>query len=135
VRAGKKAALLVGAAIDSVWIRIFANAAVMQQRRAFSRCAVASDSLPFLCRGKQEIKERQLCFFHLLRKCLVSGNGIQPGFLFHLDQRFHARLDGVRGISTGSIYAQRTAVSGDFLNVNYFQAVRLQNGLGGQQGE
>ena len=128
VRARREAAVLVGVAVDGEVEEVGADAAVVEQRVALARRAVAARSrLPCSLRGDQE--REQLALGRVAparrsaRRCSMSS---KPLALSRAAQLAHARRDrpcaelGVREID-----AQRAAVRRELLDVEERQAVPL----------
>ena len=79
VRARQEHALLVRAAVDGVLEQVLADAAVVEQRVALARGAVADDPLALGARRQEEVEQVALDREDLVGEAVVPLEGVQPG--------------------------------------------------------
>src|SRR5271166_2010798 len=135
VAARQEVPLLVRVQIAGVVDEVATYAAVVEQRVALGRGAVAGYAQAVLLEGDQEAEDLALVRLHT---AAVAEVGLElliarrPLALAQLACRVGFGLAGI--VRVASIDAQRASVRGQLLDVEQPQAVRLEDASGGEEG-
>ena len=135
MRARQELPLLERAAVDRVGEQVRPDAAVVEQRVALARGAVAGHGPAFAGRGEQEPEQVALDLQHRGREALVTGHGVQAGGLLRVEHRLHPLGRLTAALLRAGVDPQRAAVRVEFVHVDHPQPGRGQRARGGQQGQ